>query len=260
MSDVRGLEGLLAGAIFVAVVAAVLVYTQVLAPRRLRRRVTDTLRAEGWVPADASLDEALGRVERLAIEGPLGADWNATYDERLGPVTSRVRVAKTTRGASEEVFRDAPSTRQRYAGIATTRQTTRTRTSLDLATQTRMTVARSVWIGEARRLPVENVETVVSGLGELFGAAARVFAEGRGMAPASRPEIAEPPTHPLADRLRQVMGARGAGLFAASLYLAPEAWVLVVPLAHVGSRERDVLETAREISAVLDEGSRGGGR
>lgn len=255
MSDVRGLEGLFVAAIFVAVVAAVLVYTQVLSPRRLGRSVTETLRAQGWVPVDPA-DQAAAQVERLAIEGPLGADWGATYDERMGPVTSRVRIAKKSRGASDQVFRDPASARQRFAGIATIRRTTRTRSSLDVASQTRVTVARSVWIGEARPLPVEKVEVVVSALGELLGPAARGFAEGRGVPPASRPEIAEPPGSAMADRLRQVMHARGAGSFAGSLYLSPQAWALVAPLAHAGTRESGLLETAREISSALDQATR----
>jgi hypothetical protein len=204
------------------------------------------------VPLDPASDEAVGLVERLAVEGPLGAHWEATYAERLGPVTSQVRVSKSTHGASERVFRDPSSTRPRYAGIASTTQTTRSRSSLDLG-QTRMARGRILWISEARRLPVEKVETIVSGLGDVLGAAARSFAEGRGLAPASRPEIAEAPQHALADRLRAVMQAHDAGRsFAGSLYLAPQAWVLVAPVARLGSRESALLETAREISTALD--------
>ncbi len=253
MSGIRGVEGLLVGAVFVGVVAAVLVYTQYFAPRRLKRRVTDALLAAGWTPLDPGLDEAAARVERLAVEGPFGAEWEATYAERLGPVTSRVRVSKSTRGISGGVFADPSSPHRRYAAIASMRRTTRTKSNLDLATQTRMAVSHSLWIGEARRLPVEKAETVVSALGERFGAAARGFAEGRGVTPASWPEIAAPPSHPLAARLRQVMDAHGAARsFAGSLYLSPQAWVLVVPLARIGSKESAILETARDISAALD--------
>ncbi len=251
MSGIRGLEGLLVGAIFVGIVAAVLVYTQVVVPRRQKRRVTDALLAAGWTPLEPA-DQAAAVVERLAVEGPFGAEWDGTYAERLGPVTSQVRVSKSTRGVSGCVFGDPSSPHRRYAAIASTRQTTRTKSNLDLAARTRIATAQNLWIGEARPLPVESVETVVSALGELFAAAHR-FAEGRGVAPASRPELASPPSHALADRLRQVMDARGAvRSFAGSLYVSPQAWVLVVPLARIGSKESAILEIAREISAALD--------
>jgi hypothetical protein len=42
-------------------------------------------------------------------------------------------------------------------------------------------------------------------------------------------------------------------ILVASFYVSPQAWVLVAPLAHIGSRETAVIATARAIAAALDE-------
>jgi hypothetical protein len=242
---------LLAPVAVVLFAAVVLVHTQWLAPRRARRRLFASLASQGWTAVPPESESDWPAILTLAIEEAQGSFRAREWDETVGPATFHVKRTEKRSGRALEVYRDAAAARARYAAVGTREKRTVSRSFANR--RQGGSVAREIWIGEARPIPVDQPQMVFSGAAEIIGTAGRAMARARGVDPEAIPELATPPGDALARTLRESLLKDGvARRLMARVFLGPQAWVLVVPLARLGRRIDDVVGLAREIAATID--------
>ncbi len=237
--------------VLVCLAVVVIVYTQVIGPRRNRRAVAAVLGREGWLRVGPGEAPGWPAIMELAVERAEGRERDVEYDEKTGPFTSHVRRREQRAGKPLEIYRDGGAAAARYAAVAVLEERTSTRTAMR---HDRHTYAgREIWIGEARELPVHAPMAAFKATAELFRQAAVPMARARERDPEEIPIIASPPDDRLVERVRAaVMETPTAMSIMAGVYLGPDAWVLAAPLVKAGPRIEEILALARQISAVLD--------
>ncbi len=231
--------------------AVVLVHTYWIAPRRARRQLAASLAGQGWTTVEAENDPDWREVMTLAIEETQGAVRAREYDETIGPMSFHVKRIDQRSGRALEVYRDGGAAQPRYAALGIREERRETRSFVERRRNTY--VGREIWIGEARRIPVDRPELVFSGAAQIIGRTGRDMVRARGLDPETIPELASPPSDTLAQTLREsLLNNQLAQRLMIKVFLGPRSWVLVAPLARVGRRFDDVLGLAREVSATVD--------
>ena len=230
--------------------AVVLVYKQVIAPRRGRRMVAAALGREGWLPVGPGEAPGWPAVMRLAVERAAGKERDVEYDEKAGPFTLHVRRQEERTGRPLALYRDGGAD-GRYAAVAVHEERTRSRTAA--RADRHHYTEHEFWIGEARMLRVAAPVAAFRSTAELFRPAGVRMAAARDRDPEDVRHLASPPEDPLIERVRAVLAETDvARSVRGDVYLAPDAWVLAAPLADARSRIEDILALARRLSAVFD--------
>jgi len=245
---------IVAPVVLVATAVVVVLWTQVLAPRRARRAVARTLAARGWATADSEAEPAFAPVMALAVAGTSGAQRTDRHDERFGPLTVPFESRETRRGRTLSLHRHERSRRPRYAacGLRATRSVSRAGGLLP-GSRTRASDAPELWIGEAVRWAVAEPQLVFSATAEAFGDAARAVARRREVGEESIPALRSPSAHNPTLALREVLLRTPTAQRAlACVYVAPGAWVLTAPLGPAAARLNELLTLADELAAAVD--------
>jgi hypothetical protein len=231
--------------------AVVLIHTQWMAPRKARRRLAEILVSQGWTTVRPEDEPDWHEVMTLAVEETRGAVRSREYDESVGPMRFHVKRSEERTGKAPEVYRDGGADHPRYAALGI-REERRVYRSF-LKSYRRTYAGREIWIGEARRIPVDASQMVFSGAAEIVGHTGRELARKRGLDPQTIPELVTPPSDTLGQAVRDsLLSDPLARSLMARVTLGRRSWVLVAPLARVGNRFADVLRLALEVSATLD--------
>ena len=242
---------------FLVLGAIIFIYTQMIAPRGARRRISQHLIGRGWTSVPPDRDYAWTDIMTLAVEDEHGASRSTEYDRTIGPFTVHAKRTEKRSGKALELYRDAGASQHRYAALGICYETilnSQQSWFLFLSSKKKTSHSlRELWIGEARRIPVEEPEKVYDAIDEIYGRSLRKMASDRGVSPDSIPLLASPSEVTPARSVRELLQKTSlAQSIMARVYLGPGAWVLVVPLPKVGQRIEDILALTGEISTVLD--------
>ena len=190
----------------------------------------------------------------LAIEEHRGAASVREYENKYGPMTINGQIAEKRSGRALEIYRDAGTTHFRYAAIGKKIEEIDASSTSLLANKDRhRSTGCEVWIGEARRVPVEGPLMVFSGFAALFGSGARKMASRQGVDPEAIPAVASPPESSPVQAVREILRENSlAADLMAKVYLGPRAWVMTVPLKRLGSRTGKLLDLTKKISEAVD--------
>ncbi len=156
-----------------------------------------------------------------------------------------------------DLYRDTGTNQHRYAALGIRKETVvhsdRSRFPFLGSKKKKNYSNRELWIGEARRIPVNKPEKVYNALDGIYGRSMRKMASDRGVDPDSIPHLASPSEVTPARALRELLKKTSlVQSIMASVYLGPAAWVLVVPLQKVGRHIEDIVVLTGEISRVID--------
>jgi len=252
---------IIAPAAFVALAAVMIIYTQLIAPGRARRRLSLSLTRRGWMRVPPDRDYTWTDIMTLAIEDQRGASQAREYDETIGPFKVHAKRTERRSGRALELYRDTGASQPRYAALGIRKETVlgsqRSRFPFLGGKKKKNYTSRELWIGEVRRIPVDKPEMVYNAMNEIYGGSLKKMASDRGVRPDSIP-LLEPPSEVTPARaVRELLKKTGLGQrIMASLSLGPTAWVLVVPLRKVGRHIEDIVLLAGEISRVIDRDAR----
>jgi len=227
---------------FVGIAVLIVLFSQLIAPRQLRRRLSAGLARAGWRAVVSEREPAWREIMKLAIEEHQGATASREFDEKRS-------------GRAIDVFRDGGTSGHRYAAVGLRRTTVDSRGGpLYLFGRKRnISIARELWIGESRRLPVEKPALVYNAAAEMFGDAMRRMAGARDVDTEKVPMLVSPPDDQVSQSVRQVLLRTDlAQRILAKAYLGPQAWVLAVSLNRTVRRLEDVLALVRDISSAID--------
>ncbi|HBI15469.1 MAG TPA: hypothetical protein DDY20_08155 [Desulfobulbaceae bacterium] len=241
--------------IFLSVWAVLFVYAQMASPRLIRRKFSRELASRGWIAVDADRAPAWNDIMTLAVNGNLEAASVREYDSKYGPLAIHAQISEKRAGKTLEVYRDAGTARHRYAAVGKKIEDIVSRRSpLLLASQGKhQYTGLEVWIGEARRIPVERPEMVFSGFAAMFGSAARKQAGKRDIDPEAIPAFASPSEVKPVQALREILLENSfAADVLAEVYIGRRSWVMTLPLKRLGSRTGELLDTAMKISEAGD--------
>jgi hypothetical protein len=253
---------IIAPAAFVFLAAVIIIYTQLIAPGRARRCTSLCLTRRGWMRVPPDRDYTWTDIMTLAIEDQHGASRVREYDRTLGPFTVHVKRTENLSGKALELYRDTGASQLRYAALGIRKETVldsqRSRFPFLGSKKKKNYTSRELWIGEARRIPVDKPEKVYNAINEIYGRSLREMASDRGVHPDSIPLLAPPsegtPARAVRELLKKTHLSQG---IMASVYLGPAAWVLLVPLRKVGRHIEDIVVLTGEISQVIDRHARG---
>lgn len=138
--------------------AVILIYTQLIAPRRIRRRIFLCLASRGWMSVPPDSDYTWTDIMTLAIEDQHGASQVREYDRTIGPFTVHVKRTEKRSGKVLELYKDTGTSRHRYAGLGIREKTVldsqRSRFLFLGSKRKTHYTSRELWIGEVRRMPV----------------------------------------------------------------------------------------------------------
>ena len=243
--------------------AIILTYTQLIALRRARQRISRSLIRHGWMRVPSDRDYTWTSIMTLAIEDQQGTSQVREYDRTIGPFTAHVKRTGKRSGRVLELYRDMSATQPRYAALGVRKETIvyseRGRFALLNSEKKKYYTSRGLWIGEVREIPVDKPEKAYNAMDEIYGRSLSKMASDRGIHPDSISALASPSEATPARAVRELLKKTNfAQRIMASVHLGPEAWVLVVPLLKVGSHIEDILGLVAETSAIIDKKVRGG--
>jgi len=248
---------IIAPAAFVCLGAVIIIYTQLIAPGRARRRIFLSLTRRGWMRVPSDRDYTWTDIMMLAIEDQHGASQVREYDQTIGPFTVRAKRTENRSGKAQELYRDTGASQPRYAALGIRKETTvdsdRSRFPFLGGKKKKNYTSRELWIGEVRRIPVDKPEKVYSAMNEIYGRSLRKMASDRGVDPDAIPLLSSPSEVTPARAVRELLKKTNlCQSIMASVYLGPAAWVLVVPLQKMGRHIEDIVVLTGEISRVID--------
>ncbi len=248
---------IIAPAALVALGVVIIIYTQLIAPRRARRRICLSLTRRGWMRVPPDRDYTWTDIMTLAIEDQHGASQVREYDRTIGPFTVHVKRTENRSGKALDLYRDTGASQHRYAALGIRKETVldsqRSRFPFLGSKKKKNYTSRELWIGEVRRIPVDKPEKVYNATDGIYGSSLRKMASDRGVHPDSIPLLAPPSEVTPARAVRELLKKTSLGQrIMASVYLGPAAWVLVVPLQKVGRHIEDIVVLIGEISRVVD--------
>ncbi len=240
--------------LFLSVWVVLFVYVQLLSPLLIRRKFSRVLASRGWVAVDAEREPAWNDIMKLAVEEHRGAASVREYENKYGPLTINGKISEKRSGRALEIYRDAGTTHYRYAAIGKKIEDIDASASSLLANKDRHRyTGREVWIGEARRIPVERPVMVFSGFAAMFGSGIRKMADRHGVDPETIPAVTSPPESNPVQAVRGILLENSlAAEVMANIYLGPRAWVMTVPLKRLGSRTVKLLDLAKRVSEAVD--------
>lgn len=239
--------------------AVFLTYTQLIAPKRARQRISRSLIRQGWMRVPPDRDNTWTSIMTLAIEDQQGTSQGREYDRRIGPFTAHVKRTGTCSGRALELYRDMSTNQPRYAALGVRKETIvyseRGRFLLLNRKEKKYYTSRELWIGEVRQMPVDKPEKVYNAIDDVFGRSLKKMASDQGVNPDAIPLLASPSEVTTARAVRELLKKTNlAQSIMSSVYFGPEAWVLVVPIQKVGSHIEDILGLVAETSAIIHVG------
>jgi hypothetical protein len=248
---------IIAPAAFVCLAVFIIVYTQLIAAGTARRRISISLTRRGWMRVPPDRDYTWADIMTLAIEDQHGASQVREYDQTIGPFTVHAKRTESRSGKAQELYRDTGASKHRYAALGIRKETVidsqRSRFPFPGSKKKKNCTSRELWIGEARRIPVDKPEKVYNALDGIYGGFRRKMASDRGVDPDSIPLLAPPSEVTPARAVRELLKKTSLGQkIMVSVYLGPAAWVLVVPLRKVGRHIEDIVGLTGEISRIID--------